>query len=147
MRNQEDDPEGIDELRPPARAPMIHKWQAGLKEAGEKTGRSFGVARNLKKWMEECGLVGVTELVPKVPCGVWPRDQKQKEIGRFMQQNMLDGSSSFGMAHFTRVLGWSRLEFEVLSAGVRNELHDKTLQLWGNMFIVYGQKPLEKKNE
>lgn len=55
---------------------------------------------------------------------------------------MLDASSSYGSAHFTRVLGWHIDEFTVLSAGVKNEMKNTGLQLYCNYFIVYGQKPL-----
>lgn len=54
---------------------------------------------------------------------------------------MLDASSSYGQAHFTRVLGWSKEEYEVLSAGVRRELKDLRLQLYSNLYVVYGRKP------
>lgn len=54
---------------------------------------------------------------------------------------MLDASSAYGQAHFTRVLGWTPQEFAVLSAGVRNEIKDRSLHLYSNLFAVYGQKP------
>jgi hypothetical protein len=60
---------------------------------------------------------------------------------------MLDASSSYGNAHFTRVLGWTNEEFEVLSAGVRGELKDKKLQLYSNLYVVYGQKPEAPKTD
>lgn len=60
----------------------------------------------------------------------------------YMQANMMDASSAYGSAHFTRVLGWSIEEFMILSAGVKNELKDKSLQMYANLWIVYGQKPM-----
>lgn len=45
---------------------MILKWQSGLAEAGERIGRTFHVAPNLKMWMEEAGFVGITENIIKV---------------------------------------------------------------------------------
>lgn len=60
---------------------------------------------------------------------------------------MLDASSSYGQAHFTRVLGWSPQEYAVLSAGVRNEFKDRRLHLYSNLYVVYGQKPALEKQE
>ncbi|KAL5321563.1 hypothetical protein ACEPPN_009523 [Leptodophora sp. 'Broadleaf-Isolate-01'] len=74
-----------------------------------------------------------SQLVPKTP----PLTLSPSKV--------LDASSSYGAAHFTRVLGWSSEEFEVLSAGVRGELKDRTLQLYSNLFVVYGRKPRGEK--
>lgn len=54
---------------------------------------------------------------------------------------MLDSTSSYGSAHFTRVLGWSIDEYTVLSAKVRRELKNPNLQLYTYRVVVYGQKP------
>ena len=54
---------------------------------------------------------------------------------------MLDGSSSYGAAHFTRVLGWTSEEFEMLSVSVKSELKDRTLQVYSNFYVIYGRKP------
>lgn len=78
----------------------------------------------------------------QVPVTPWPRNKLHKEMGMYQQQNMLDASSSYGSAHFTRVLGWSIEEFTVLSARVKNELRDKSMQLYSNYWVVYGQKPV-----
>ncbi|TVY56631.1 Secondary metabolism regulator LAE1 [Lachnellula cervina] len=123
---------------------MILKWQSGLAEAGERIGRTFHVAPNLKMWMEEAGFVGITENIIKVPDTPWPKDARWKEIGLYQQQNMLDASSAYGQAHFTRVLGWSPEEFQVLSAGVRRELKNLRYHMISNLYVVYGQKPKDE---
>ncbi|RDW82220.1 hypothetical protein BP6252_03332 [Coleophoma cylindrospora] len=118
-------------------ATMIRKWQEQLHVAGETIGRTFNVAGNLRQWLTETGFINVEE----VPGSPWPRDRTLREVGLYQQQNMFDASSSYGQAHFTRVLGWSPQEFAVLSAGVRNELRDKRLHLYSKLYVVYGQKP------
>ncbi|CZS88133.1 related to TAM domain methyltransferase [Rhynchosporium graminicola] len=101
----------------------INMWVRGLHQAAETIGRTF------------------------VPLGPWAKNRRQKEIGLYQQQNMLDASSAYGAAHFTRVLEWSSEEFQVLSAGVRNEMKDKTAQLYSNLYVVYGRKPGSGKDE
>jgi hypothetical protein len=66
----------------------------------------------------------------KVPTTLWPKDRRMKGIGLYQQQNMLDASTSYGQANFTRVLGWSAEEYAVLSAQVRNELRDPKAHLF-----------------
>ncbi|KAF8858394.1 TAM domain methyltransferase [Acephala macrosclerotiorum] len=121
----------------------IEKWQSGLSEAANKIGQTFDVAVNLKKWIIEAGFENVVEKVVKVPNTPWAKG-KMKKIGLYQQQNMLDASSSYGQAHFTRVLGWSVEEYNILSAKVRKELKDGSLRLYSDLYKVYGQKPLEK---
>jgi hypothetical protein len=66
VRNQLDDPEGKVEDEELVAAPMIQKWQAGLKKAGDMIGRRFDVGVRLKQWMEEVGFEGCVEKVIKV---------------------------------------------------------------------------------
>ncbi|KAG9232192.1 putative methyltransferase [Amylocarpus encephaloides] len=127
--------------------PYIKKWQEGLHEAGEKFGRSFEVAVHLKDWLQAAGFVGVTEDIIKVPNSPWPRDRRRKEMGLYQQQNMFDASSSYGQAHFTRILGWTSQEFDIMSAQVRKELRDLRYHSYSNLYVVYGQKPGGGKEE
>ncbi|RDW58231.1 S-adenosyl-L-methionine-dependent methyltransferase-10 [Coleophoma cylindrospora] len=122
-------------------APMIQQWQENLIAAGAKIGRDFEVAVNLKDWIEKAGFTGITQHVSQVPLGPWQKGKTLKEMGLFQQQNMLDASSSYGQAHFTRVLGWTLPEYLVLSAGVRKEMTDPKLHLYSDLFVVCGQKP------
>jgi hypothetical protein len=59
-----------------------------------------------------------------------------KTLGAYQLLNMLDAASSYGQAHFTRVLGWSAAEYEVLSAKVRAELKDPKLQLYSDLYVI-----------
>lgn len=54
---------------------------------------------------------------------------------------MIDTSSSYGQAHFTRVLGWTKEEYDVLSANVRTELRNPKYHIYSKLYVVYGQKP------
>lgn len=78
---------------------------------------------------------------------------------QFTYLNFMEGLGGFTMAPFTRVLGWSQEEVEVLLAGVRKEFgtrkyhgYQKTCvsahlgipkSLTVNRFVVYGQKPVQ----
>ncbi|EDO00492.1 hypothetical protein SS1G_14362 [Sclerotinia sclerotiorum 1980 UF-70] len=123
-------------------APSFQKWQAGLDEASKLFGRDLNVAMKFKDWLDEAGFEAVVERHWKLPMAPWARDRRNKEIGLYMQQNMLDATVAYGMAHFTRILGWTPEEYQVLAAGVRNEFKDSRVHNWCNMYIVYGCKPM-----
>lgn len=78
----------------------------------------------------------------QLPQSPWPKDPKLKELGRYHQVNMFEAVGPYSLALFTRYLGWSRAEIEVLVAGMRKELRDyQTYHLYTNVRIVYGQRP------
>lgn len=56
-----------------------------------------------------------------------------------MQQ--FEAIGPYTLAPFTRILGWTREEVEVLCVGVRNELKDRLLHMYVNVYFVYGRKP------
>jgi hypothetical protein len=117
-------------------APCIQKWQKGLDEAANKFGRRMDVAINLRQWIRDANFVNVVEQKITVPTGTWPKDKHMKTLGAYQLLNMLDAASSYGQAHFTRVLGWSAAEYEVLSAKVRAELKDPKLQLYSDLYVI-----------
>lgn len=76
----------------------------------------------------------------QVPLNPWAKDRKMKELGRYHQVNMLEAMESYSMALFTRILGWSANEAKIFFTGVRTELTDRSLHLYGKIYFVYGQK-------
>lgn len=56
----------------------------------------------------------------------------------------MEAMGSYTYALFTRVLGWSRAQIEVLLMGARNDLKDLSNHLYTNVRIVYGRRPEEK---
>lgn len=83
----------------------------------------------------DCGgwLRGCEEDKISVPTGPWPKNIEMKNLGTYMLLNMLDAASSYGQAHFTRVLGWTAQEYEILSGLVRTQLKDRKTQLYSDL--------------
>ena len=117
------------------RAPDIQTWQSKLHEAANKIGRTMEVAVHLETWVRDAGFADVVQHKTTVPNAPWPRDKELKALGAYQLLNMLDAASSYGQAHFTRVLGWSATEYEVLSAKVRTQLKDRSLQLYSDLYV------------
>lgn len=114
-------------------APRIQEWQKGLTDAAALIGRRMDVAVHMKEWVLDANFVDVVEDKIAIPTGTWPRNREMKMLGAYQLMNMLDAASSYGQAHFTRVLGWSPIEYEVLSANVRTNLKDPKLQLYSDL--------------
>jgi hypothetical protein len=49
---------------------------------------------------------------------------------------------AYGLALFTRVLGWSNEETQVFFVGVRKDLKNRNVHSYCNLHIVYGRKPM-----
>jgi hypothetical protein len=77
----------------------------------------------------------------QVPIGVWPKDPKLKEIGRYERVQILDAVESYTLAPFTRILGRSLQETQVRMERVKCELVDPKLHLYSVRYIIYGRKP------
>ncbi|GIJ90910.1 hypothetical protein Asppvi_009875 [Aspergillus pseudoviridinutans] len=127
--------------------------------ASKKHGKDMTTAVTWKEKMEKAGFINVREDIYKVlltseslakailtvlqlPQSPWPKDPKLKELGRYHQVNMFEAVGPYSFALFTRYLGWSRPEIEVLVAGMRKELRDfQTYHLYTKVHIIYGQRP------
>ncbi|KAL4886804.1 S-adenosyl-L-methionine-dependent methyltransferase [Aspergillus karnatakaensis] len=122
------------------KATSLQKWRDLLVEASGKFGKQFSVAGNYKQWMADAGFTDVHEEIYKVPFSPWPKNPKLKSLGRFHQANMLEALEAYSLALMTRFLGWTVDDVQVLLAGVRKELQDRTLHIYSRLYVVYGQK-------
>ncbi|KKA16637.1 UMTA methyltransferase family protein [Rasamsonia emersonii CBS 393.64] len=107
------------------KAENCQSWLEKLRDASAKFGKSIENVRYWKEKMEKAGFVDVKEESFKVPIGPWPKDPKLKEIGRFQQVQQIQGAEVYTPALFSRVLGWSKEEIDVLLAKVRDEIKDR----------------------
>lgn len=78
--------------------------------------------------------------------GPWAKGSKHKEIGRFQREHMIACVEPFTMAIFTRVLGWSLEETQVIMANVRKEMRDPKNHLLTIFHYTYGRKPTEEES-
>ncbi|KAF4227344.1 hypothetical protein CNMCM8980_002705 [Aspergillus fumigatiaffinis] len=110
--------------------------------ASKKHGKDMTTACTWKEKMEKAGFINVHEDVYKLPQSPWPKDPKLKELGRYHQVNMFEAVGPYSFALFSRYLGWSRAEIEVLVAGMRKELREYQIyHLYTKVHVIYGQRP------
>jgi hypothetical protein len=77
-----------------------------------------------------------------MPIGTWSKDRKLKEMGLYQQQHMVLCLEAFTPGLFSRVLGWSKEEYQILISQVRREIYDPKLHLYTQFCFTYGRKPI-----
>jgi ubiquinone/menaquinone biosynthesis C-methylase UbiE len=88
-------------------------------------------ASKLEGMFKEAGFVNVKKVEFKLPVGPWAKDPKLREAGLLTLGGLLEGISGLSIAVFTKLLGWSPDELEVLLAKVRNEWQKRGVhQYW-----------------
>ena len=95
-----------------------------------KVGREPLAALHLKKFMADAGFVNITEKRFAVPVNPWARGRENKIIGAMEQENLLEVADGITKAIFTKALGWSVEEVEVLLADVRKNLKDQSIHAY-----------------
>lgn len=119
----------------------LDEWQTHIISALKTTGRNLSDSVNWGSYMREAGSVDVVETRYYWGTNSWVKGRKQKLQAAWCQQNLLDGIGSMSMALFTRVLGWSTERIEALLTGVRNDLRDRSVHAYAEVYVVYGRKP------
>lgn len=102
-----------------SRCPNVKKWIELVNESSSKFGKEVDMAPKQKKLIEDAGFVDVQEKILPIPVGPWAKSKKAKELGTFLRENMLECVDTFTMSLFTRVLGWTVEECQVLMAHCR----------------------------
>ncbi|KAF2146102.1 uncharacterized protein K452DRAFT_324137 [Aplosporella prunicola CBS 121167] len=123
------------------KAKNLTKWIDQLNEASASFGKDMNMAKKHKGLMEKAGFVNVREQVFKVPVGPWAKDKALKEIGKYTIIHTIEAVEPFTLALFSRVLGYSKDEIDVLLAGLRKELRDPEIHIYTPFHFIYGQKP------
>ncbi|KAM0277646.1 hypothetical protein ACHAQH_005674 [Verticillium albo-atrum] len=111
---------------------IFNRWADLVYEAGNKIGRSFGLAQGhtMKENLEQAGFIDVAEKKVKVPLHSWPKDPQMSEAGKYFQTAFDESLEGFGTFLFTQVLGLGREEVLVLAAEMRKEARKRSNLHW-----------------
>jgi len=120
----------------------LRKWNAELLKTFAGMGREPCPGPKLEAWVQDAGFENITQEIFKAPVGPWPKEKRYKEIGMANLCNLLEGLEAITLAPFTRVLGWSADEVEVLLTGVKKDVKNPRIHSQINYHVVYAQKPL-----
>ncbi|KAJ5770481.1 uncharacterized protein N7511_002532 [Penicillium nucicola] len=119
----------------------LREWEALMHEAAAKFGKRVDVAAEQKELMRSAGYVQVDEQIFKVPYGEWSDDPTLKNIGGYYVFQMQCALEGYTLRLFTKTLGWSKEDTDVLISRVQEELQQKDLRLYSYFHLVIGQKP------
>ncbi|GAB1194338.1 hypothetical protein APSETT444_003582 [Aspergillus pseudonomiae] len=104
-----------------AKAPNAKQWMDNLVKGLRKFGKPVDNVGGWKEKLNDAGFVDLHQEIRKLPIGPWPKDPKLKEIGKYQGVQELQVIDSYTPAIFSRVLGWSREEIQVLIAKVKRD--------------------------
>ena len=96
-----------------------------LCDAAGHLGIDLRIATQFESLLTKSGFEKAEIMVQKLPMGVWPKDQRLKEIGMFHREQFNRGLQGIAMGLFTRALKWSPEQIEVYLAHVRQDLFDR----------------------
>ncbi|KAH7148980.1 S-adenosyl-L-methionine-dependent methyltransferase [Dactylonectria estremocensis] len=119
------------------------QWGKIFIEGGQKIGRTFTVYQDNTQntALEEAGFVDLHVHTYKSPIGGWPKDEKLREIGQYVQLTMESDFEGI-IVFMTSVLGnWTKEEVQVYIAHLRREIRDKEKHAWFWQKIVWARKP------
>ena len=119
----------------------LKDWEVQINEASRRFGRDLRKANVLKQYMEDAGFADVQEQIYKVPIGMWAKGSKFKELGKYALAQFLGSVEPFSLALFTRVLGYTVEETQVMVAKVKSDLVDPQLHSYLQFHFVWGRKP------
>jgi hypothetical protein len=108
----------------------IEEWNNSVCLAAEILGQPLTNSRNYGRWMTQAGFVDVVEKHTYWPLNTWPKGKKEKQLGLWTQQNLLDGLNAMSMAMLTRGLGWSPDRVELLLVGVRDDVKNRKIHAY-----------------
>ncbi|RMY99281.1 hypothetical protein D0862_07196 [Hortaea werneckii] len=116
----------------------VDLWNLGIEKFG-LVGRCL--PEKMAEQMQNAGFINVQIVPRKMPIGTWPRDPDLRQSGLFALVGMLEGLSGLSQRVFTKALGWSVEEMELLLMDVRRELKNRRIHTYFPIYVVYGQKP------
>jgi len=119
------------------------KYYHLVNEAAEKTGRVLHIAHTLKDKVVAAGFTEVHHKMYKLPLGTWPKDKRQKELGRWFWMAAESGFEAFGLALLTRVLGMKTEEIQELIRESKEEVLTRKVHAYNWQHVIFAQKPLE----
>lgn len=119
------------------------EWGKFFLEGGKKMGRTFQPLDDdlLEKGMEAAGFENMEVKKMKVPIGDWPKDEKQKEIGRFAQLSLESDTTGYVSFMANVLTGWGPSEVTVYCAQFRREIRSRRIHGYYNQRAVWARKP------
>jgi hypothetical protein len=116
---------------------------SGLQNLGVHLDASRSEMLNLSSY----GFINDHHEILKIPIGTWPKNKTWKTVGLYAKVGISDGLQAMAYGPLCRGMGWSKEQVEVMLVGVRRCLDEGGVHAYLPFHVVYGQRPLEGKND
>jgi len=123
------------------------KANSGFITACKEAGQDPLPGPKVEGWVKDAGFVDVTHRKNPLPVGTWPADKNLKAVGAWNYLQVNEGLEAFLMAIFTRRLGYSKEEVDVMCASIRREMKDPKMHTMYHLHIITGRKPGGKEED
>ena len=111
------------------------EYQERLSEAATLFGKTMNISPQYKSLVEGAGFSSVVEEKYKAPLSPWPKDRKLRNLGRYLNVQMMDAIEPYSLALFSRVLKWEPERIQLLLAGVRNDLRNLNYHMYSVVYV------------
>ncbi|KAK1676121.1 methyltransferase domain-containing protein [Colletotrichum godetiae] len=110
-------------------------------EALAKMGSPFEEFSRFETMLADIGFEDINVQRFKWPTNPWPKDKKHKNLGEWNFENLSPNLDGLLMAPLTRALDMSQSEVHVLAMEARQELADRNIHAYFNVWSIHGRKP------
>lgn len=112
------------------RGTALERWSDLVIEGVRRMGKNANACLRYKTQLQEAGYVDVREERFALPGNPWARGEDQKILGTMQMENILDGLHGFSIGLFTKMLGMSVQEVELLLVDVRKDLRNTKIHFY-----------------
>lgn len=109
---------------------VMRKFADAMYDSAHRFGTPVDDPTRWKGWLEERGFEDVTEVIYKMPCNPWPKDQRLKLVGAFEMENLLQGLSGMVTRAFVKTFNWTPEQVQTFLVDVRREITNRDLHIY-----------------
>jgi ubiquinone/menaquinone biosynthesis C-methylase UbiE len=116
---------------------IFKQWSEAFFEAADRLGKTakIGMDGRMRRHMEEAGFVDIVVKEYRLPCGSWPTDRREKEIGMFNLAFMEQSLEGFALFLLREIMKWELVEVHVFLARMRAAMKDPKIKPYYMMFV------------
>ncbi|KAG9235960.1 methyltransferase LaeA [Amylocarpus encephaloides] len=118
----------------------LMRWVHCLQQATAASYRPMEYNADTRRMLHDAGFVDIYDYNTNLPLSPWPRDQKQKEIGRWYNLALIQGLEAVTLQPLTRA-GWHREEIDRLIDEAKQDICNKTIHAYCNLHVWLARRP------
>lgn len=108
----------------------LERWNDCVIEGVSRMGKNALACAKYKSQLLDAGFVDVVERKFALPGNPWAKGEDQKMMGTMQMENILNGLHGFSIGLFTKMLGMSVEEVEVMLVDVRKDLRNTKIHFY-----------------